>query len=118
MEVTALRLDDPPSLTGIFPLPFRDDVIVGFNFKKPLEDERKTLRGRLLECEDPDVVIVEPEMPSVAFEMRLAKIIIEKGVVLELSKIALCRREVEDTLQDAECVVLVEHPNGQEVADL
>jgi len=58
VKVTALRLNNPPGFARVFLLPFRDDVIVGLNFKKPLEDERETLRGRLLECEDFYVIIV------------------------------------------------------------
>ena len=72
MEVAALRLNDPAGFARVFFFPFRDDVIVGLNFKQALEDERKALRRRFLEREYLDVVIVEAEMSPVAFEMRLA----------------------------------------------
>jgi hypothetical protein len=50
VKVTAFCLDGSARLARIFLFPFRDDVIVRFNFQQTLEDERKALRGRLLEC--------------------------------------------------------------------
>ncbi len=57
-------------------------------------------------------------MPSVAFEMRLAKIVVEKGVVLQARKFDFVRREVECLFEDAEGFLLVEQSNGQEIPQL
>src|ERR1700730_2673007 len=59
VEVPALSLDCAPRLAGILLLPFRDDKIVGVNFKEALEDQREALGGRLLQGENLDVVVVK-----------------------------------------------------------
>ena len=99
---------DPPRLAGIFLFPFGDDVIVGFNFEQALEDEREALGGRFLERQNLDVVIVQPQMPAVAFEMRLAEVVVEESVVFELGEFELVRGEVERLLENAERFVFVE----------
>ena len=72
MKVAALGLNDPARFARVFLFPFRDDVIVRLNFEQAFEDERKALRGRFLEREYLDVVIVQAKMSAVAFEMRFA----------------------------------------------
>jgi len=72
VEMATFGLNDPPGFSCVFLLPFRDDVVVSLDFKQTFEDQREALRGRFLEREHPDVVIVEAKMSPVAFEMRLA----------------------------------------------
>ena len=118
VEVAALGLDRPSRLARIFLFPFGDDVIVRFHFEQALEDERETLGGRLLERQNPDVVIVQAQMPSVTFEMRLAEVIVEERVVFEFGVFQFLRGEVQGLLEDAERLVFIEQANGQEVAHL
>jgi len=65
------------------------------------------LRCRFFESQDFDVVIVEPEMPSVAFEVRFAEIIVEKSVVLQSRMFDFVWCEVERLFEDAESLLLV-----------
>src|SRR5580765_346221 len=82
VKVPALGLYHSPGFSRIFFLPFGHNVVVGFDFEQALEDERKALRGWFFERQNPDVIVVYAEVPSVAFEMGFAEIVIEKGVVL------------------------------------
>src|SRR5579884_2319748 len=66
-------------------LPFRHDVIIGFNFQEPLENQREGLGGRFFERQDFHEMIIEPQMPAMAFEVRLAQMPVEKRIVLEMS---------------------------------
>ena len=116
--MAALGLDDPAHLAGIFLFPFRDDVIVRFHFEQAFEDERKALGGRLLERQNLDVVVVHAQMPAMAFEGRFGEVVVEEGVVFELGEIEFVGMEVERSLENAEGFLFVEHPNGEEVADL
>src|SRR5208283_1404327 len=102
VKMAALGLNDPAHLAGIFFFPFRDDVKVCFHFKQAFEDERKALGGRLFERQNLDVVIVHPQMPAMAFEMRFGKVVIEEGVVFEFGEFELVRMEVERSLENAE----------------
>src|SRR6266571_6157508 len=52
------------------------------------------------------------------FEMRLAEIEIEKGVVFEFREIELLGCEVEDFLQHPESVLLVEQLDTEKVVNL
>ena len=45
-----------------------------------------------------DVVVVEPQMPAMAFEMRFAKVVVEKRVVFQACELELLRREVQRAL--------------------
>src|SRR5260370_17412886 len=116
--MSPLRLNGPAGLTGIFFLPFRYNVKVGLDFEQALENERKTLRGRVLQREDFDVVFVESQMPTMAFEMRVTKVVVEEGVVLELSLVEIFGSEIQRALENAEGFLLVEKPNSEEVVDL
>ena len=118
VEVTALGLDRPSRLARILLFPFADDVIIRFHFEQTVEDERESLGGRLLECQNPDVVIVQTQTPWVTFEMRLAQVIVEERVVFEFGVFQFVRRDVEGLLEDAECLVFIEQAHGQEVAHL
>ena len=118
VKVAALGLDDPAHLAGIFFFPFRDDVIVGFDFEQAFEDERKALGGRFLEGQNLDVVIVHAQMPAMTFERRFGEVVIEKGVVLEFGEFEFVGMEVECSLENAEGFLLVEHADSKEVADL
>ena len=53
-----------------------------------------------------------------AFEMRVTKVVVEEGVVFELSLVKLFGSEIQRALENAEGFLLVEKPNCQEVADL
>ena len=118
MKVAALGLDDPAHLAGIFFFPLRDDVIVRLHFEQSFEDERKALGRRLFERQDLDVVVVDAQMPAMAFEVRFGKVVVEKGVVLEFGEIELVGMEVQRSLENAEGFLFAEHPNREEVADL
>jgi len=71
VKMPALGLNDSPGFARIFPLPFRNHVVVGLDFKQAPEDEGKALGGRFLERQNLDVIIVEAEVPPVAFKMGL-----------------------------------------------
>src|SRR5258708_32610115 len=116
--MTALGLDDPAHLAGIFLFPFRDDVIVRFHFKQSFEDKGEALGGRLLERQNLDVVVVHSQMPAMAFHGRFGKVVVEEGVVLEFGEFEFVGIEVERSLENAEGFLFVEHPNSEEVADL
>ncbi len=79
----ALGLNDSPGFSRIFPLPFRYYVVVGLDFEQAPEDEGKALGGRFLESQNLDVIIVQSEVPPVAFKVGLRKVIIQKRVVKE-----------------------------------
>jgi hypothetical protein len=57
-------------------------------------------------------------MTAMAFERRFGEVVIEKGVVFQLSKIEFVGMEVERSLQNAEGFQFVEHPDRNEIADL
>src|SRR5258708_27675096 len=57
-------------------------------------------------------------MPAMTFEGRFGKVVIEKGVVLELGDFELDGIEVKRSLQNAEGLLLVEHADSKEVAYL
>jgi hypothetical protein len=69
VEVPALGLNHPSRFARIFFLPFGHNVAVGLDFEQALEDKRKALRGGFFESQNPHVIVVETEVPSVAFEM-------------------------------------------------
>ena len=106
VEVAALRLDRLAGFTGIFLLPFGDDVEVRLDFEKALENEREALRRWLFERENLDVVIVKAKMPAMAFEVRFAEIVVEKRIVLEPGEFELQRREIKRSLQNPKCFLL------------
>ena len=89
VEVAALGLNQPPRLARILLLPFGDDVVVGFDFEQALEDQREALRGWLFQRQNLDVIIVEAQMPPVAFKVRFAEVVVEEGVVLEFCEFEL-----------------------------
>ena len=51
-------------------------------------------------------------------EMRLAKVVIEEGVVLELRQFQFIGREVQRLFQNSEGFLFIEQPNRQEIAYL
>src|SRR5580704_14167095 len=57
-------------------------------------------------------------MPAMTFEGRFGKVVIEKGVVLELGEFELDGIEVERSLQNAEGLFLVKRADSKEVAYL
>ena len=75
-------------------------MVVRFDFEQALEDERKALRGRLLERQNLDVVVVHAQVAAMAFEVRFREVVIKKRVVLEPGRVELLRIEVERALQD------------------
>src|SRR5579862_8562559 len=98
VEVTALRLDCLACLARILFLPLRDDVKVSLHFEKVLENKRKALGRGLFEGQDLDVVVVELQVSAMAFQMRFAKVVIQKRVMFEPSKLDLLGREIQHPL--------------------
>src|SRR5579872_7462666 len=98
MEVAALGLNRFARLARILSLPLRDDVKVGLYFEKVLEDQWKALGRGLFEGQDLDVVIVELQMSAMAFQVRFAKVVVEKRVVLEPGELKFLGREVQHSL--------------------
>src|SRR5271169_4577709 len=118
VKMAPFGLDDATHFAGIFFFPFRDDVIVCFDFQQVFEDERKALGGRLLERQNLDVVVIHTQMPAVAFERRFGKVVVEEGVVFKLGAFEFIGMEVERSLENAKGFVFVEHPDSKEVTDL
>ena len=87
----ALGLDGPARLAGVFFLPLGHDVVVGLDFEQAFEDQRKALRGRFLEGQNLDVVVVKAQMSAMAFESGLGKVVVKEGVVFELARDRACR---------------------------
>ncbi len=112
VEVTALGLNDPPHLPRVFFLPLGHDVVVGLNFEQPFEDQGKALGGRFFERQNFEVVVVQPQMAPVTFEMGFAEVVVEKCVVLEPGEFDLVRGKIEGPLQDAEGFLLTEQTDG------
>ena len=69
VEVPALGLNHPSGFARIFFLPFCHNVVVGLDFEQALKDQRKALRGGFFERQNPHIIVVETEVPPVAFEM-------------------------------------------------
>src|SRR5438270_14034596 len=86
-------------LRCVLPLPFGRYKEVTLDFEELLEEQRETLRRGLFQGEYLDVVVVQAQKSTMAFEMRFAEIEVEKGVVLEFREFELLRCEVEDFLQ-------------------
>src|SRR5580704_10408 len=57
-------------------------------------------------------------MPAMALDGRFWQIVIEKGVMLQFGELEFVEIKVERSLENAEGFLLVEHANGEEVADL
>jgi len=51
--------------------------------EEPFEQEGKGVGGRFLERENFDEVVVEAQVTAMAFEVRLAQVVVEKGVVFQ-----------------------------------
>src|ERR1700678_3002829 len=100
MEMPALGLNCAPCFAGVLFFPFVNNVIIGLRLEETLEDQRETLRGWFLQCEDSDVVIVYAEITTMAFNLRLGEVVVEERVVFELREIEFCRGEVECFLED------------------
>src|SRR5437899_3109419 len=118
MEVAALRLNRFARLARILFLPLRDDVEVSLHFEKVFENERKALGRRFFEGQNLNVVVVEPQMPAMAFQVRFTKVVVEKRVVLEACELELERRKIQNSLKNAESVLLAEEFDLNEIADL
>src|SRR6266481_2959721 len=102
MEVAALRLNRFARLARILFLPLRDDVEVSLHFKKVFEDERKALGRRFFEGQNLDVVVVEPQMAAMALQVRFAKVVVEKWVVLQPRELEFVGREIQRSLKNRE----------------
>src|SRR5258707_14643517 len=118
VKVPAFGLYYPPGFARIFFLPFGHNVVVGVDFEQVFEDQRKTLRGWFFERQNPHVMVVNAEVPSVAFEMGFAEVVIEKGVVFEPGRFDLLRGKVESLLENAERFLFIEQTDRQKIADL
>src|SRR6185437_4153869 len=69
MEVPSPRMDEASGFCHVLLLPLAAKEIIGFDFQKTLENERKGLGGGLLAGEHLAVIVVQAQEPSVAFEM-------------------------------------------------
>src|SRR6266403_4449225 len=118
MKVPTLGLNHPSGFARIFFRPFGNNVVVGLDFEQTLEDQRKALCRRFFEGQNPHVIVVDAEMPSVAFEMGFAEVVIEKGVVCEPGGFDLLRGKVKGLLENAEGFLLIEQTDRQKIADL
>src|SRR5258708_35447752 len=118
MKVPTLGLNHPSGFARILFRPFGNNVVVGLDFEQTLEDQRKTLRRRFFERQNPHVIVVDAEVPSVAFEMGFAEVVIEKGVVIEPCQFDLLRGKVKGLLENAEGFLFIEQTDRQKVADL
>src|SRR5882762_3735776 len=118
VKVPSLGLNHPSGFARIFFLPFGHNVVVSLDFEQALEDERKALGGRFFERQNSHVIVVEAEVPSVAFEMGFAEVVIEKGVVFEPGRFDLLRGKVESLLESAEGFLFIEQTDRQKIADL
>src|SRR5438270_4911049 len=116
--MAASRVNPSASLRCVLPLPFGRYKEVTFDFEELLEEQRETLRRGLFQREHLDVVVVQAQKSTMAFEMRLAEIEIEKGVVFEFREIKLLGCEVEDFLQHPEGVLLAEQLDTEKVVNL
>ena len=118
VKVPALGLYHPPGFARIFFLPFGHNVVVGLDFEQAFEDQRKALRRWFFERQNPHEMVVNAEVPSVAFEMGFAEVVIEKGVVFEPGRFDLLRGKVEGLLENAEGFLFIEQTDRQKIADL
>src|SRR6266481_2635363 len=118
MKVPTLGLNHPSGFARVFFRPFGNNVVVGLDFEQTLEDQGKTLRRRFFEGQNPHVVVVDAEVPSVAFEMGFAEVVIEKGVVCEPGRFGLLRGKVKGLLENPEGFLFIEQTDRQKVADL
>src|SRR6266478_10176859 len=118
VKVPALGLNHSSGFARILFLPFGHNVVVGLDFEQALEDQRKALRGWFFERQNPDVIVVSAEVPSVAFEMGFAEVVIEKGVVFEPGRFDLLRGKVECLLENAEGFLFIEQTDREKIADL
>ncbi len=108
VKVPALGLNHPSDFARIFFRPFGHNVVVGLDFEQALEDQRKALCRRFFERQYPHVIVVDAEVPSVAFEMGFAEVVIEKGVVFEPGRFDLLRGKVKGLLENAEGFLFIE----------
>src|SRR5216684_1613454 len=118
VKVPALGLNHPSGFARIFFLPFGHNVVVSLDFEQALEDQRKALRGWFFERQNSYVIVVNAEVPSVAFEMGFAEVVIEKGVVLEPGRFDLLLGKVESLLENTEGFLFIEQTDRQKIADL
>src|ERR1700730_8019212 len=118
VKMAALRLDDPAHLAGVFLFPLGHDVIVRFDFQQPFEDERKALSGGFLKRQDLDVVVVHAQISAVTFDGRFREVIVQEGVVFQLGEFEFVGMKVERSLENAEDLLFIEHPQRDEIADL
>src|SRR5579883_1037014 len=118
VEVPAAGMDQAATLIGRLFLPFGHDVIIGFNFEEPLENQREGLGGRFLEGQNLHEMIAQPQMPAMAFEVGLAQVPVKKRIVLEASGFELAGIEVQDALEDSKGLLLPEDFGRAEVANL
>jgi hypothetical protein len=118
VKVPALGLNHPSDFARIFFRPFGHNVVVGLDFEQALEDQRKALGRRLFKGQYPHEIVVEAEVPSMAFERGFAEVVIEKGVVFEPGRFDLLRGKVKGLLENAEGFLLVEQTDRQKIVDL
>jgi len=62
--------------------------------------------GRFLERENFDEVVVEAQVTAMAFEVRLAQVVVEKGVVFQFGGVEFQRIEVERSFENDKGFVL------------
>ena len=118
VEMPPLGLNRAARLSGIFSLPFRDNVVVRLDFEQSFENQWESLSRGLFEGEDFDVVIVYAQMSAVTLDMRLRQVIVQEGVVPQLRELCLLRTKIERPFHHAEGFGLIKHAYGDEITDL
>src|SRR4030095_3108052 len=73
---------------------------------------------RLLESQNLDVVIANPEVPAMTFKMRFREVVVEKRVVSQLRVFDLESVEIQSPFQNGEGFLLSEDSDRDEVADV
>src|SRR5207249_346873 len=105
-------------LAGLLFFPFRNNVVVGPDAQKALEQERKGVGGRLYESKNLNVVIADAKIPAMAFEMRFRQVVVEKRVVFQFRLFKLEGIKIQRSLQNGECFLFSEDSHLDEVANM
>src|SRR5258708_6273991 len=118
VEVPAPGMDETPAPCRVLLAPLAAKKVVGFHFKKALKDQGKAMRGRFFERKNFDVIVVEPEMSAMTFDVRFREEIVEESVASKACSFEFQWRKVQHLLQNAKCVGLPQNTCLHEVADL
>ena len=106
VEVPTLGVDLAADRPLPFALPFARQDEVRRNLVERLEQERKRVRGGLLEREDADVVVIEAQVRAMTLERGVAGVVVEERVVLEPDAVGLFGRVVQEAPEEGEGLAL------------